>query len=121
MEPAISEGSWVVVLRAGFRRRAPQRFDVVRLEDPRSEGHWILKRIVGMPNEEVALTGGELFINGDAVSDAFAYCPDPETDNFEWWPSDDEYVVLGDNRAASTDSRKFGPANRRSLRGRVRG
>lgn len=120
MEPAISDRSWVIALKAGYRRREPARFDVVRLEDPHSAGHWIMKRIVGLPGEEVALREGDLFIDGVSVADSFAYCPDPPVDNHEWWPQDDEFVVLGDNRMASTDSRKFGPVKRTSIRGRVR-
>jgi signal peptidase I len=120
MEPAISENTWVIAQRAGFRWREPRRFDVVRLEDPREAGHWIMKRIVGLPGEEVALRGGELFVVGDLVEDSFAYCPDPAADNHEWWPRNDEYVVLGDNRMRSTDSRKFGCVKRSSFRGRVR-
>jgi signal peptidase I len=120
MEPAIGEGSWVISLRAGFRMREPQRFDVVRLEEPGSDGHWVVKRIVGLPGEEVALRAGELFVQGELVEDSFAYCPDPTVENHEWWLRDDEYVVLGDNRSASTDSRKFGPVKRSSLRGRIR-
>jgi signal peptidase I len=120
MEPAISEHSWVIAFKAGFRRRDPARFDIVRLEDPRSAGHWIMKRIVGLPGEEVALRDGQLFIDNELVLDPHAYCPDPQVDNHEWWPRDDEFIVLGDNRTASTDSRKFGPVNRSSFRGRVR-
>ena len=119
MEPAIGDGSWVVSARAGFRRREPRRFDVVRLEEPGSSGHWILKRIVGLPGEEVALRQGDLYVDDLAVSDSFAYCPDAATDNVSWWPRDDEYVVLGDNRQLSTDSRKFGVVSRSSLRGRI--
>ena len=121
MEPAISENTRVAVLKTGCRKRDPRRFDIVRLEDPRNSSRWILKRIVGLPGEEVALVAGELFINGKQVADAYAYCPDPQTDQFEWWPRDDEYVVLGDNRMQSTDSRKFGPVKRSSIRGRVLG
>lgn len=119
MEPTISEKAWVVVKRAGFRRRKPRRFDVVRLEDPNTPSHWILKRVVGLPNEEVSLLEGELIIDGEPVVDDFAYCPDPSADNHEWWPRSDEYVVLGDNRSYSTDSRKFGPVKRSTIRGRV--
>lgn len=119
MEPSINEKTWVVVKRTGFRRRNPRRFDVVRLEDPNAPNHWILKRIVGLPNEEVSLLAGELIIDGEPVVDEFAYCPDPLTDNHEWWPGSDEYVVLGDNRPGSTDSRQFGPIKRSAIRGRV--
>jgi signal peptidase I len=119
MEPAIGDGSWVISVRAGFRRRPPQRFDVVRLEEPGSAGHWILKRVVGLPGEEVSLREGDLYVNDVAIVDSFTYCPDAATDNFSWWPRDDEYVVLGDNRSASTDSRKFGVVSRSSLRGRI--
>ena len=120
MEPSISENSWLITFRTGFRRKPPVRFDVVRLEDPRSQGHWVVKRIVGLPGEGVALRNGGLFVNNDSVREPHAYCPDPTTDNFEWWPREDEYVVLGDNRGASTDSRKFGPVKRSSFRARVR-
>ncbi len=121
MEPAIGANTWVIMFKAGFRKREPQRFDVVRLEDPREPNHWVIKRIVGLPGEEVALKAGELFVNGEQVANPHADCPDPSTDNIEWWPRGDEFVVLGDNRSASTDSRKFGPVNRSSIRGRVRG
>jgi len=120
MEPAIIEGAWVISSRLGFRRRAPARFDVVRLEDPEVDGHWILKRIVGLPREEVVLAAGELFVDGRAVLDIHAHYVQSSSDKFEWWPRNDEYVVLGDNRLFSTDSRKFGPVKRSAIRGRVK-
>ena len=120
MEPAIIEGAWVIEFRLGFRRRAPARFDVVRLEDPGVAGHWILKRIVGLPGEEVVLRAGELFVDGQAVVDTYARYVQAPSDKFEWWPRNDEYGVLGDNRLFSTDSRKFGPVKRSAIRGRVK-
>ena len=95
-------------------------FDVVRLEDPGTVGHWILKRIVGLPGEEVLLRDGELFIDGQAIADTYAYYAQAPSDKFQWWPRNDEYVVLGDNRLVSTDSRKFGPVKRSAIRGRVK-
>ena len=120
MEPSIIEGAWVISFRLGFRRRVPARFDVVRLEDPEIVGHWILKRIVGLPGEEVLLKNGELFIDGRSVADTHAHYAQVSSGKFEWWPSSDEYVVLGDNRLVSTDSRKFGPIKRSVIRGRVK-
>ena len=120
MEPSIIEGSWVISFRLGFRRRVPSRFDVVRFEDPRMVGHWILKRIVGLPGEEVSLKAGQLFVDGQAIADTHAHYVQAPSGKFEWWPSNDEYVVLGDNRLFSTDSRKFGPVKRSAIRGRVK-
>ena len=84
MEPSIIEGSWVISFRSGFRRRVPSRFDVVRLEDPRMAGHWILKRIVGLPGEEVLLKDGELFIDGRSVADTHAHYAQVSSGKFEW-------------------------------------
>jgi type IV secretory pathway protease TraF len=58
-------------------------------------------------------------VGGELVEDSFSYCPDV-TESHTWWLRDDEFVVLGDNRSASTDSRKFGPVNRSNIHSRVR-
>lgn len=118
MSPTLRHGSWVVMSRRAYRDgRLPARFDVVRLEDPSRPGHWIIKRVVGLPGEEVMLDGGRLLVDGtEIVEPHVATC---DVSIHEWWLRDDELVVLGDNRAASTDSRKFGPVNITALSGRV--
>jgi signal peptidase I len=124
MEPALPDGSCVIVDRRAFQSpRKPARFDIVRLEDPARRGHWIVKRIVGLPDEEVRLDGGLLFVNGKQVSEAYlGVLSERHTVDAginEWWARFNEYVVLGDNRNASTDSRKFGTVPIEGLRGRV--
>jgi signal peptidase I len=118
MEPAIAPGSWVRVSRRAYRKRQPERFDIVRLEEPGRAGHMVVKRIVGLPGEEVRLEDGALYVNG-----ALALEPHTRSDavigKSEWWPRDDEFVVLGDNRGASADSRKFGVVMRGAIRGKV--
>jgi len=118
MEPTISEKSWVLENKAGQRKNHPRRFDVVRIEDPEQAGHWTIKRVVGLPGEEVELTNGNLTVNGNLISEPHASCPDDDK-SYSWWLRDDEYVVLGDNRAYSTDSRKFGVIRRSAIRSRV--
>lgn len=121
MEPTVPDGSWVLVSRRAFNwPRKPERFDVVRFEDPSKPGRWLLKRVVGLPDEEVRLRDGQLEINGALVEEPYldgSYAgPGPL---HEWWPCTNEYVLLGDNRLASTDSRKFGAVPVDAVRGKV--
>ena len=118
MEPTLSDRSWLRVNRRAYRSASPERFDVVRLEDPGSAGHWIIKRVVGLPGEEVKLEDGVLFVNGSEIREPHLSIRAP-AGKYEWWLRGDEFVVLGDNRSASTDSRRFGPVSFSAIRGKV--
>ena len=120
MEPTFRSGAWVVVSRRAYSgSRTPERFDVVRFEDPDEPARWLIKRIVGLPNEEVEISEGRLVIDGNAISDAAGVYSTNTGNGHQWWPREDEYVVLGDNRSASRDSRKFGSIPARALTGKV--
>jgi signal peptidase I len=122
MCPALKDGAWVLVYRRAYRRgKLPARLDIVRLEEPGRRGHWIVKRIVGLPGEEVRMAGGRLFVNGDELADQRLWRSgdDGSGQTHQWWPRTDEYVVIGDNLEGSTDSRKFGVAPLTAITGKV--
>lgn len=119
MAPTLRDGQWMVVSRRAYARRPPSRFDVVRFADPRRPGSWSVKRIVGLPSEHVELRGGELMVDGLTIDDPHAAHGD--SSEHLWAPGPNEYVVLGDNRAGSTDSRRYGPISLSAITGAVRG
>lgn len=90
MLPVLSDGQRLLVRMGAYRRREPRRGDVVVVQHP-EHTFKIVKRVVAVPGETYA--GQKL--------------------------TDDEYIVLGDNRAASTDGGHFGPLPRSALLGRV--
>jgi len=111
MSPSFEHGERLLVSRAAYESATPARGDAVIARDPRTPSLLYLKRIVGLPLEEVHLFDGMLYING-------AHLPEPYLgglpayvglDDKAWKLGDSDYFVLGDNRAHSTDSRDFGP------------
>ncbi len=120
MEPALPDRAWVIVSRWAYSGSLkPARFDIVRFEDPESPGRWLVKRIVGLPGEEVVLAKGALQIDGEKIEDRFAAATGEDQLDHSWWPRDGEYVVLGDNRSGSRDSRKFGTVQAKAITGKV--
>ena len=80
-----------------------------------------LKRIVGLPGEWVQLKAEGVFVDGEPIDEP--YLSDQRIPQQfvgqEWHLGQDEYVVLGDTRTDSFDSRRFGPVGIDQLEGRV--
>jgi signal peptidase I len=112
MSPTYRNGSLNLVNRLSYtRKHPPHRGDVVALS---AEGELLLKRIVALPGEIVAIQDGALVINGRRLSDEFSLTNIPwELDPLILKP--DEYFVIGDNRAASV----FCKVSKRDILGKI--
>ena len=120
MEPCLLEGDMVLVSRR-FPGGVPQRGDVVAFREPESGGVSI-KRICGLPNERTEIIDGAVYVDGDPLLEPYvSRGPSrPNTgDSTAWMTGRDEFVLLGDNRGDSKDSRAFGTVARDAIAGRV--
>ena len=119
MEPSLYEGDVVLVARP---RRSPRRGRVAVIRMPADAGpQWQVKRIVGLPGDRVALEDGMLFINGaHHIEPYLRGLPGHIGMNrLEFFITDGEYFILGDNRSRSIDSRSFGAINGERIAGLV--
>ncbi len=119
MEPFLRDGDLILITRRVPGRRPPRRGDVVAFRDPLTNGTSI-KRICGLPGESLRLAEGALIVQGETLPEPYAM-PGREGEHrdMEWTVGADEYVLLGDNRGDSRDSRAFGPVRRSAIMGRA--
>ncbi len=127
MSPALSHGNQVL---AAHMRRQYQRGDVVAFQQPfeipgASSKVWI-KRIIGLPQEEIIFDEGSVRINGVVLPEAYLAEPARESNADQvretariWITDAGEYFVMGDKRDDSLDSRRFGPVEESLILGRV--
>ena len=104
------EGEWVV-----YPFHAPERGDIVVFHPPdATDDKPYIKRVIGLPGDEVAFEDGYVTINGERLTEPYLTGPITECDRARHCrvrvPEGTVYV-LGDNRDNSADSRVFGPVD----------
>ena len=113
MAPHLNQGDYLVIQKLD---RDFKRDDIVVFRY-QADGTYLIKRIVGLPGENVVVRNGELAINGSAFSDP--YSTGRITGTASTTLGAQEYFVLGDNIGASLDSRYIGPVMRSQVVGSV--
>lgn len=79
-----------------------------------------VKRIIGLPGEAVSMRAGHVFIDGARLAEPYLRSAYRGEESGSWGRSPrDRYFVLGDNRAMSCDSRRWGTVPRGSIIGRA--
>lgn len=111
MLPNMNDNDRLIVNKIGYKMYEPERFDIVVFHvDNRID---YIKRIIGLPGEEIAYRNNTLYVNGEPVEEPFAV--HSQTKNFtlkemigQNTVPEGSVFVLGDNRMNSTDSRMIG-------------
>lgn len=113
MEPTLNDKELVIVNKIGLKTGGLKRFDIVTAK---YESDTLIKRVIGLPNETVEYIDNELYINGKKVTSDLDF---QYTHDFKLVTKDDEYILLGDNRNISKDSRVIGAFNIKNIKGKV--
>ncbi len=126
MEPNYDDGQYLVINEISYRLSPPQRGDVIVFKYPLDPSQYYIKRIIGLPGETVEVAGGKVIIYSQQHPDGQALNESEYLNKDIFTPfegrqklSADEYFVMGDNRSASYDSRKWGPVKKELIIGKV--
>jgi signal peptidase I len=108
MEPNLHTGQFLIVSRLAYKFGVPQRGDIIVFDFPGNPADDYVKRVIGLPGDTVTIQAGQIFINGNRLEEP--YLPDERMlpTQGRWNVPDGSYFVLGDNRAHSSDSRRWG-------------
>jgi signal peptidase I len=118
MEPHIAPGEYVLINTFAYRIGPPHRQDIVAFRRDGDARGLFIKRVVGVPGDRVRIDRGRVFVNGSALVEPYVRYADDRSFGEVSVPAGSVYV-LGDNRAASEDSRVFGPIADDHLMGRA--
>lgn len=123
MYPTLDKGDRVLVNKLSYKVHDVHRGDLVVFErppgQPASTIKDLIKRVVGLPGDEIEGRAGVVYINGRRLAEPYLV-DGVTTDNLPLMtvPKGDVFV-MGDNRGDSADSRVFGPIDEDSIVGRA--
>ena len=119
MYPTLEEGDIMILNKTAYYFNKPKRFDIVVVDMP---NEYLIKRVIGLPGEHIEYKNNTLYVDGKKIEENFKH---GKTDDFnikelgsDTVPSG-YYLVLGDNRGNSLDSRELGFMKEEQLLGRT--
>lgn len=125
MVPNFEDGEYLLTEKVTYRFNEPQRGDVIVFSAPPTRRQEYIKRIIAIPGDKIELRDDKIYLNDSILNEE--YIPfDFKTlageflkNNNSYIVPSNEYIVLGDNRENSKDSREFGPIKKSDIVGKA--
>ena len=124
MEPNFYNSDYLIVDEFTYNFKAPERGDVIVFKYPRDPHQKYIKRIIGLPEETIEIQDNQIIISkyfDTMILDESEYLPVSVSTSgtVRITLGEDEYFVMGDNRTASSDSRRWGALPEENIIGRA--
>lgn len=120
MKPNLHDKEILLERKINYNSSSIKRFDIVVVTNDNEE---IIKRIIGLPGEHISYKNNKLYVNDEVVEENFSF-RDTNDFNLEEICSctkipSGKYLVLGDNRPISKDSRLIGLIDEEDIKGKA--
>ena len=120
MMPSLSDQERIFINKFIYRWEPIARGDLVVFHYPHDPAKSYIKRVIGIAGDQVEIRHGWVYVNGELLFEP--YVLDDYRDQRSYGPvivPQDSYLVLGDHRNFSNDSRDFGPVQREYIYGKA--
>ena len=125
MLPTFKDSEQIIAEKISIKFKDLERGEILIFNHPQNNKRLLIKRLIALPGETLILINGKVYINGSELSEPYLQ-PIIQTfgmktikDEVEYKVPEDSYILLGDNREQSADSREFGPVNKSLIVGRA--
>jgi len=125
MYSTFKNGEYILTNLIALKTNGIERGDVIVFQAPPDHEKDFIKRVIGLPGETVLLKGGYVYINGKKLDESAYLSSDVKTyggaflkDNQPYTIPPDNYIVMGDNRPFSSDSREWGLLTTKAIIGK---
>jgi signal peptidase I len=125
MDPNFANGEYILTDKVSYRLHPPTRGDVVVFHSPQDDNVDFIKRIIAVPGDMIMVKGGFVYLNGELLDEQYINDPGAVSqgkflrEGIEVEVPEGQYIVMGDNRLHSSDSREWGYVNPTSIVGRA--
>ena len=122
MNSTLIDGDVLILSKANYRFFDRKRGDIISLDY--EDTKYLIKRVIGLPGDTIAIKNNVLYINGEVYEENYLdkglEYPDFSLSDlgYDTIP-EDMYLVLGDNRENSLDSREIGLISKDSVNGKI--
>jgi signal peptidase I len=106
MLPTLQPGEFLLVNRVAYKIGSPSIGDIVVFHAPGSSGLDYIKRVIGLPGDQIRVENGTVYVNDQPLYEP--YISAAPTYSGIWEVPEGEFFVLGDNRNNSSDSHMWG-------------
>ncbi|OGY30072.1 MAG: signal peptidase I [Candidatus Woykebacteria bacterium RIFCSPHIGHO2_12_FULL_45_10] len=134
MEPNYHDGEYILTDKVSYRFSQPKRGDIIIFKSPTNTDLDFIKRIIALPGEEIEVKEGKITIFNDQYKDGFVLEEHYNTNKPTTVEKDGQgyliegvkkkvnagsYIVFGDNRSQSFDSRSWGEVPKGNIIGKA--
>lgn len=123
MMPTLLDQEKIIVEKVSYKSSKPKRGDVVVIRSFKNEQVFLIKRVVGIPGDTLELSAKNEIIAKSVDGEKISSGTSESLGILEKYVTTslpkDTYVIMGDNRDESYDSRMFGPVTQDKFVGKA--
>lgn len=118
MLPTLEENDYILISKQAYNFGTPEQGDIIVFK-VKDKNEFYIKRVIGLPNQEVDIENGTVYINNKALNEDYTLNGVTPGRVKDFTVPEGSLYVLGDNRENSVDSRDIGPIKIDDVAGKV--